>query len=72
LDYVVTMALDSSFRRGGSPGARQNSVDAGEAEFTDMPAVRPASAGISVALWDEITPAEPEAMPPLDDDSPEA
>ena len=72
LDYVVKMALDSSLRRGESPGARQNGVDAGETDFTGMPGVRPASAGISVTLWDEITPAEPGAVPPLDDDSPEA
>jgi len=64
------MALDSSLRRGETSGAQQDSDDVDEFIWTRPPATR-SSGSISVTLWDEVTPAQPHTLPPLDDDSPE-
>jgi len=71
LGYVVTMALDSSYRRDESGGAQQDREEADEPGDAKQPAIRPTGSGVSVMLWDEVAPA-PIYAPPLDDDSPEA
>lgn len=71
MGYVVTMALDSSYRRDESGGAQQDREEADEPGDAEQPPIRPTGSGVSVMLWDEVAPA-PIYAPPLDDDSPEA
>ncbi|MFM0323909.1 hypothetical protein [Caballeronia glebae] len=72
LGYVVTMARDSSLRRGETPGAQQNGEEADELSATRLPDNRPIGSSVSVTLWDEIPPAPSHTTRPLADESPEA
>lgn len=71
LDYVVKMALDSSFRRGEVSETQQDGEDTDEFMRARAPAIRTTGSGISVTLWDEVEPCVPRTTTPLADDSPE-
>ena len=67
LGYVVTMALESSFRREETSDAQQNREDADESDGMRQCAICLPGSGVSVMLWDEIAPAPAYVLLLVDD-----
>ncbi|SAK69855.1 hypothetical protein AWB76_04264 [Caballeronia temeraria] len=72
MGYVVTMARDSSIRRNETGCARQTGENADELDETRLPENRRTGSGVSVTLWDEVTPVPLHTTTPLADESPES